>query len=112
MFWDDEVLKGNMNDCFSPDQTMGIWVPQAPPATAPPPPQPLVPSSYQVQSFSNMSFGSQMMMSGSSPFNDLSDLNKITKSNGKRGFEDGDCFAVPQISPSMATTFKRSRTIR
>ncbi|KAL8250579.1 hypothetical protein R6Q59_034272 [Mikania micrantha] len=116
LFWDDEVLKGSMNDCFSPE-TMGIWVPQAPPPAAPPPPTAPPPSLLlnpynQLQSYSNLSFGSQMT-GGSSPFfAPVTNLNKISKSNGKSDFEDGNCFAVPQISPPMSTIFKRSTTIR
>ncbi|KAK1433621.1 hypothetical protein QVD17_10534 [Tagetes erecta] len=108
MFWDDEILNVSMNDCLSQEK-MGIWVPQAPPPAAPPPSQPLLLNSYQVQPFSNMGFGSQMI-SGSSPFFDPTDLNKIAKPIGKRGFEDGDYFTVPQINSPVTMNFKRSRT--
>ncbi|KAK9066644.1 hypothetical protein SSX86_013967 [Deinandra increscens subsp. villosa] len=109
MFWDDEVLKRDMNDCFSPE-TMGIWVPQAPPPPAAPPPPtapPLHNPYHHPHQLSNTGFGSQMISGSSLSFAP----NKITKSQGRTETEDGNCFMVPQISPTT-TSFKRSRTIR
>ncbi|KAI3759173.1 hypothetical protein L6452_06771 [Arctium lappa] len=102
LFWDDEV---RMNDCLSPE-TMGIWVPQAPPPAAPPP----QPRFHQIQPYSNMGFGNQIMSGSSLVFAPTNINNKITKSNGKRRSDDGNCFTVPQISPPT-TTIKRSRTL-
>ncbi|KAI7743672.1 hypothetical protein M8C21_004120 [Ambrosia artemisiifolia] len=107
-FWDEELRNGSMNGSFSLE-TMGIWVPQAPPPAAPLPP-PLAPphyNSYQNQFYSNMGFESHMI-NGSSPFFAPMNLNTITRSNGKREF---DGFTVPQISTPMTASFKRSRTL-
>ncbi|KAJ9567304.1 hypothetical protein OSB04_003270 [Centaurea solstitialis] len=114
VFWDDEVLNESMNDCFSPE-TMGIWVPQAPPPAAPPPavpPQPRFHNSPQIQPYStNMEFGNPIMSGSPLVFGSSNIINhKTTKSTGKRRFDDGNCFTVPQINPP-ATTFKRSRTL-
>ncbi|XP_076888885.1 B-box zinc finger protein 20-like [Bidens hawaiensis] len=110
VFWDSEVLKGSLNDCLSPE-TMGIWVPQAPPPAAPPPqtlpPQPLLQNPYHFQSFTNMGLGSQMINESSSFFAPIN-INKISKSSEIRELEDGNCFTVPQIGPQMMTNFKRS----
>ncbi|XP_076958382.1 B-box zinc finger protein 21-like [Bidens hawaiensis] len=111
VFWDNKVFKGSLNDCLSPE-TIGIWVPQAPPPpAAPPPPQPLLQNPYQLQPFTNMYFGSQMI-NESSPFFAPININKPMKSNEKRELEDGNCFTVPQIGPPMTTNFKRSRIYR
>ncbi|GJX90003.1 B-box zinc finger protein 21-like protein [Tanacetum coccineum] len=114
VFWDDELLKGSMNGSFSPE-TMGIWVPQAPPPVAPPPPlvppQVRVHNSYQIQNYPNTSFGSQMINGSSLVFAPSNLNNKITNSSGKRGLDDGNCFTVPQMSP-QEMAFKKSRTLR
>ncbi|XP_071712587.1 B-box zinc finger protein 20-like [Rutidosis leptorrhynchoides] len=112
-FWDDEVLKGHIsNDCFS-SETMGIWVPQAPPPPTPPPlqvPPQRQPCHHNHNIYdqlppynSNMRFGNDMI----SPTNPN---HKITKSNEKRRSDDGNCFAVPQMGPP--TLAKRSRMLR
>ncbi|KAJ0712826.1 putative transcription factor interactor and regulator Znf-B family [Helianthus annuus] len=107
MFWDNELLKGSMNGCLSPE-TMGIWVPQAPPPAAPPPPQPLLLDPYQIQ---YMGFGSDQMVSGSSPFFAPINHNKITRSKRKKESDDGNCFTVPQISTPNLQEIKNNEII-
>ncbi|KAM0003391.1 hypothetical protein Hdeb2414_s0285g00857191 [Helianthus debilis subsp. tardiflorus] len=111
MLWDNELLKRSMNGCLSPE-TMGIWVPQAAPPTAPPPslapPQPLLLDPYPIQ---YMGFGSDQMVSGSSPFFAPINHNKITRSKGKREFDDGNCFTVPQINMPDLEEIKNNEII-
>ncbi|PWA55282.1 Zinc finger, B-box [Artemisia annua] len=114
VFWDEELLKGSISGSFSPE-TMGIWVPQAPPPAAPPPtlapPQARVLNACQSHHYPNTGFGSQMINGSSLVFAPSNLNNKITKSSGKRRLDDGNCFTVPQMNP-QAMIFKRSRTLR
>lgn len=80
---------------FSPE-SIGIWVPQAPPA--PPPP----PQKNQNQIFpQSINFGGQI---------ESKNIKEVTTNKSSRKWRDDNSFAVPQISPS-SISFKRSRTL-
>ncbi|KAI3820976.1 hypothetical protein L1987_08532 [Smallanthus sonchifolius] len=111
--WAVDLLDGSLNSSFSPE-SMGIWVPQAPPL-------PAAPSRYahglqQLEFGSNMGFGDQTINGSSLVFgqNNYNNFNKMTnggpKSTRNWMSDNGNCFMVPQISPS-STTSKRSRTL-
>ncbi|KAM3304592.1 B-box zinc finger protein 21 [Capsicum chacoense] len=89
--WDTEI-ESTLNS-FSPE-SIGIWVPQAPPA---PPPQ-----KNQNQIFpQNINFGGQIEFKNSK---------EVTCNKSSRKWRDDNSFAVPQVSPS-SISFKRSRTL-
>ncbi|KAI3673248.1 hypothetical protein L6452_39365 [Arctium lappa] len=110
LIWGGDTLDGSFNGSFSPE-SMGIWVPQAPPAASKPPaPPPLY--GHLLQQFepsSNIGFGDQTM-NGSSVVFGLNNYNKMGKLSRKWRSNNGNCFTVPQISPP-STTNKRSRTL-
>ncbi|XP_059279033.1 B-box zinc finger protein 21 [Lycium ferocissimum] len=91
--WDTEI-ESNLSS-FSPE-SIGIWVPQAPPAPTP--------QQNQTQIFpQNINFGGQIEFKNSKD---------VTSNKSSRKWRDLDnSFAVPQISPSSSTSFKRSRTL-
>ncbi|XP_076948653.1 B-box zinc finger protein 21-like [Bidens hawaiensis] len=111
--WGEDLLNGGLNNSLSPE-SMGIWVPQAPPplATAQSRHTHVLPH-FEPSSY--MGFGDQTI-NGSSPSfaqNNYNNVNKITtgtKSSRKWTSDNGNCFTVPQISPSSMTS-KRSRTL-
>ncbi|KVH87616.1 B-box zinc finger protein 21-like [Cynara cardunculus var. scolymus] len=113
LIWGCDALDGSLNASFSPE-SMGIWVPQAPPpASKPPTPPPLY--DHLVQQFepsSNIGFGDQTVNGSSIVFapNNYNNLNKMKKSSRKWTSDNGNCFTVPQIRPPPTTT-KRSRTL-
>lgn len=80
---------------FSPE-SLGIWVPQAPPAPTPQKNQ------NQNQIFpQNINFGGQI---------EFKNIKEVTSNKSSRKWRDDNSFAVPQISPS-SISFKRSRTL-
>ncbi|XP_060199771.1 B-box zinc finger protein 21-like [Lycium barbarum] len=91
--WDTEI-ESTLNS-FSPE-SIGIWVPQAPPAPTH--------QQNQTQIFpQNINFGGQIEFKNSK---------EVTSNKSSRKWRDLDnSFAVPQISPSSSTSFKRSRTL-
>ncbi|KAK1407443.1 hypothetical protein QVD17_39059 [Tagetes erecta] len=111
--WGSDLIDGSLNNSFSPE-SMGIWVPQAPP------PVPAMTARYahvlhQFESGSSIGFGDQMINGSTVVFgqNDYNNVNKVA--NGKKSSrnwvsDNGNCFMVPQISPSSMST-KRSRTL-
>ncbi|KAK9080340.1 hypothetical protein SSX86_000098 [Deinandra increscens subsp. villosa] len=105
-----DIIGGlNNNSSFSPE-SMGLWVPQAPEMTSR--------YGHPVQQFepgSNLGFGGQTVNGSSFVFgqNDCEYGNKIThgvKSSRNWVADSGNCFMVPQISPS-STCNKRPRTL-
>ncbi|XP_071703398.1 B-box zinc finger protein 20-like [Rutidosis leptorrhynchoides] len=114
--WGDHLLDASLNGSFSGD-SMGTWVPQAPPQPA----GLTAPSRYNnpVQQFeqgSNMGFGDQISSGSSLVFgqdnykNYNNNINKRTKSSREWTSDYGNCFMVPQISPPPNNS-KRSRTL-
>ncbi|XP_071696124.1 B-box zinc finger protein 20-like [Rutidosis leptorrhynchoides] len=105
--WGDDLLDESLNGSFSPD-LMGMWVPQAPPTAALSAP----PSRYgnpvrQFEPGSNMGFGDHIingssLVFGPDNYNYIynSDINKITKASRKWTSDNGNCFMVPQVSPT------------
>ncbi|XP_076949666.1 B-box zinc finger protein 21-like [Bidens hawaiensis] len=111
--WGEDLLDGSFNNSLS-QESMGIWVPQAPPppAAAPSPHTHVLP---QFEPSSYMGFGDQTINGSSLSFaqNNYNNINNITtgtKSSRKWASDNENCFTVPQISPSSMTS-KRSRTL-
>lgn len=112
--WDGDLIDGNMNNSLS-SESMGIWVPQAPPPA--PPSLRYEHFEQQFESGSHINFGDKSVNGStieyaSRNFNN-SNLNKITndtKSSRKLTLDNRNCFTVPQISPP-STNSKRSRTL-
>lgn len=114
LIWGGDLLDGSLNSSFSPE-SMGMWVPQAPPPAAPPPPSRYTHLAQQFEPVSNIGFGDQTINGSSLVFapNSYSNPHKITnstKSTRKRTSDNGNCFTVPQISPPTPIS-KRSRTL-
>ncbi|KAL4566406.1 hypothetical protein LXL04_030521 [Taraxacum kok-saghyz] len=112
VIWGGDLLDRSLRSPFS-TESMGIWVPQAPP---PPLPSRYTHAVQQFEPSSMMGFGDQTINGSSlvfSPPNSYGNLHKITnstKSTRKRTPDNGNCFMVPQISPPVITS-KRSRTL-
>ncbi|XP_076945956.1 B-box zinc finger protein 21-like isoform X2 [Bidens hawaiensis] len=105
--WGSDLTDGSLNSSLT--SSMGIWVPQAPPHAR------YAQVLQQFEPRSNMGFGVQATNGSSLVFaqNDYNNINKITngtKLSRNRVPDNGHCFTVPQISPSL-TTSKRSRTL-
>lgn len=114
--WGDDLLDGSLNGSFSPE-SMGMWVPQAPPPAALSPPSRYGHPVQQFEPDSYMGFGDQIMNGSSLVFGpdnyNININNKITsgiKSSRKWTSDNGNCFMVPQISPPSSNS-KRSRTL-
>ncbi|KAK4349032.1 hypothetical protein RND71_031787 [Anisodus tanguticus] len=87
--WDTEI-ESTLNS-FSPG-SIGIWVPPAP-----------TPQQNQTQFFpQNINFGGQIEFKNSKGG---------TSNKSSRKWRDDNSFAVPHISPSSSTSFKRSRNL-
>ncbi|KAF5796933.1 putative transcription factor interactor and regulator Znf-B family [Helianthus annuus] len=103
--WGEDLLDGSFNSSLEPE-SMGIWVPQAPPAEPQPQYANVLP---QFEPGSYTGFGDQII-NGSSLSFAPNKIAKGPKSSRKWTSDNGNCFTVPQISPS-STTSKRSRTL-
>ncbi|KAL8216152.1 hypothetical protein R6Q57_022989 [Mikania cordata] len=109
--WGCDLIDGNLNSSFLPE-SMAIWVPQVP---VPAPASRHAPLFQQFDPSSNIGFGDQIINGSSLVFaqNDYNNVHKIskgTKSSKNWVSDNGNCFRVPQISPS-STNSKRSRTL-
>ncbi|KAL7117413.1 hypothetical protein ACP275_03G070500 [Erythranthe tilingii] len=92
--WEDEI---GSNMSGFPAEKMGVWVPQAPPTL-----------NYQTQnksSYDHHQFTADLGFETSNSGNN----NNYLK-NSSRNWSEDSSFIVPQISPSLNTASKRSRT--
>ncbi|KAL7155385.1 hypothetical protein ABFS83_03G072000 [Erythranthe nasuta] len=97
--WEDEI-GSNMSTGF-PAEKMGVWVPQAPPTL-----------NYQTQSkssFDHHQYTADLGFGTSNSGNNNNNNNNYLKTSSRNWSEDSS-FIVPQISPSLNTASKRSRT--
>ncbi|KAI7756322.1 hypothetical protein M8C21_001538 [Ambrosia artemisiifolia] len=100
--WGEDLLDGSFNNSFTPE-SMGIWVPQAPRE------KPRSQYAHVLAPGSNTGFGDQTL-NGSSLSFAQNKITKGSKTSRKWTQDNGNCFTVPQISPSSMSS-KRSRTL-